>query len=203
MSRAVTRVERKDPVHRTSFLLAVAAVALGLGLAGFAVAQDQGTPPAGDDGALCATPLAEAEGTPATVVAAPTTAAATPGGVEPGTPVGLFPCPTPIDATPTSETGGAAAAEGAAEAIQVEFVDIAFEPAELGIPAGTDVPLRFVNDGALPHNFTIDEPAVFSGDLDPGTSSEVVVNVPAGEYEYYCSIPGHRQAGMVGTLTAQ
>jgi nitrite reductase (NO-forming) len=187
-------------MHRTSFLLAVLAGVLGLAAVGFAVAQDQATPPA-DDAALCATPLAEAQGTPATVVAAATTAA-TPGGVAPGTPVGLFPCATPIDATPTSETGGTAGAT-AAEAVRVEFVDLAFEPAELSVPAGADVPFTFVNGGALPHNFTIDEPAVSSGDLASGASSEAVVNLPAGAYEYYCSIPGHREAGMVGTLTAQ
>jgi nitrite reductase (NO-forming) len=87
--------------------------------------------------------------------------------------------------------------------VEVQFVDIAFVPAELTIPSGTDVPLRFVNNGMAPHNFTIDDPAVFSGDLGPGASTTLVVNLPAGTYEYYCSIPGHRQAGMVGTLTVQ
>jgi uncharacterized cupredoxin-like copper-binding protein len=187
-------------MHRTSFLLVVLAGVLGLAAVRFAVAQDDATPQA-DDTALCATPLAEAEGTPATVVAAATTAA-TPGGVAPGTPVGLFPCATPIDATSTSTTGDAAGATSA-EAVQVEFVDLAFEPSELSIPADTDVPFTFVNGGALPHNFTIDEPAISSGDVNPDASAEAVVNVPAGDYEYYCSIPGHREAGMVGTLTAQ
>ena len=202
-------------MHRPIVLLAVLALAIGLAVGGFAVAQDQGTPAAGGatpDAALCATPLAGADGTPAvavgtpaTVVAAPTTAA-TPGGAAPGTPVGLFPCPTPIDATPVDATpAGQGAPAGAAPAapVTVTFVDVAFEPSRLRIPADTDVVLRFVNNGVAPHNFKIDSPEVFSGDLTSGASAEVTVNLPAGTYDFYCAFPGHADAGMVGTLTAE
>jgi len=186
-------------VHRSTVLPAALALAFGLTLGGYALAQDQATPPAGDT-ALCATPLAEAEGTPAIVVTAPTTAA-TPGGVEPGTPVGLFPCATPINATPAGGTPIPETTGGTA--VEVQFVDIAFVPAALTVAGDTDVPFRFTNTGAAPHNFTIDDPAVFSGDLGSGASADLVVNLPAGTYEYYCAIPGHKEAGMVGVLTAQ
>ncbi|HEY1777863.1 MAG TPA: plastocyanin/azurin family copper-binding protein [Solirubrobacteraceae bacterium] len=36
--------------------------------------------------------------------------------------------------------------------------------------------------------------------FDHGTKS-FTVKLTAGKYTYYCSVPGHRQAGMVGTLT--
>ena len=36
-----------------------------------------------------------------------------------------------------------------------------------------------------------------------GQMAEATVNVPVGVYEVYCSIPGHRAAGMVGTLRAE
>ena len=29
------------------------------------------------------------------------------------------------------------------------------------------------------------------------------LNVPAGEYEFVCDIPGHTEAGMVGTLIVE
>ncbi len=79
----------------------------------------------------------------------------------------------------------------------VEFVDIAFLPSDLTIPADTDVTFEFINNGGLIHNFMIDNPEVFSGDLAGGQSSEIVVNLPAGEYEFYCTIPGHAVSGMV------
>ena len=56
------------------------------------------------------------------------------------------------------------------------------------------------NDGAAPHNFSIDELGI-DIDVAPGETQETVINAPAGEYEYYCNVPGHKEAGMVGTLT--
>jgi len=76
--------------------LCAIAVTLTLGVGLVVLAQDQATPastPASNE-VLCATPLAQATGSPMIVAAAPTTAAS-PGGSEPGTPVGLFECGTP------------------------------------------------------------------------------------------------------------
>ncbi|HET8524092.1 MAG TPA: cupredoxin domain-containing protein, partial [Thermomicrobiales bacterium] len=66
-------------------------------------------------------------------------------------------------------------------------------------PANTDVVLTLTNVGSVPHNFSIDELHI-SVDLDPGETTTVTINAPAGTYQYYCNIPGHRISGMVGTL---
>ncbi len=95
--------------------------------------------------------------------------------------------------------GGAAAAGGPFEVVSV---DIAFEPAALTIPAGQDVVVNIPNSGALPHNFSIDELNI-SVDQPAGYTGEVTINAPAGTYTYYCNVPGHRAAGMEGTLTVQ
>ena len=34
-----------------------------------------------------------------------------------------------------------------------------------------------------------------------GGSKTLTVTLKAGTYKFYCSVPGHRQAGMLGTLT--
>lgn len=185
-------------MRRLPVVFSALAVSVGLAVGGMAFAQDQSTPPAGSaatpDTALCATPTNEMGGTPGATVSTPTTE---------GTPASLVPCATPINPEPTSETGGTTDTDEAATTVQVEFIDIAFNPDELTIPADTDVTLQFTNNGAAVHNFLIEEPEVFSGDLAPGATSELVVNLPAGEYEFICSIPGHAAAGMVGTLTVE
>jgi uncharacterized cupredoxin-like copper-binding protein len=109
---------------------------------------------------------------------------------------------TPAAAGATPATGGEEQAAGAeaSEAVEVESYDIYFEPDELSIPADADVTVRLANEGVTPHNFSIDELDI-SIDIAPGATEEVVINAPAGEYEYYCNVPGHKQAGMVGTLT--
>lgn len=101
------------------------------------------------------------------------------------------------DATPAEE----AAAGGAADAVEVTAIDIAFEPKELSIPADTDVTFTISNEGMLQHDFAIEDTDYHSEMLNGGTSTEMVVNLPAGSYIYFCSVAGHREAGMQGTLT--
>ncbi len=62
--------------------------------------------------------------------------------------------------------------------------------------------IQVVNTGALDHDFVVDELGI-DEPLAPG-SEPVTVTIPAdaapGEYRFYCSIPGHAESGMVGTL---
>jgi uncharacterized cupredoxin-like copper-binding protein len=112
---------------------------------------------------------------------------------------------TPEAAGADSAAGGeeqAAAGQGAGETLVVESYDIYFEPDELSIPADTDVTVQLPNEGAALHNFSIDELGI-DVDIAPGAAEETVINAPAGEYEYYCNVPGHKPAGMLGTLTVQ
>ena len=85
------------------------------------------------------------------------------------------------------------------EEIEIASHDIYFEPKDVTIPADTDVTIVLPNQGVIPHNFSIDALGV-SVDLAPGATEETVINAPVGEYEFYCDVPGHKEAGMVGTL---
>ncbi|MGH2617367.1 MAG: cupredoxin domain-containing protein [Thermomicrobiales bacterium] len=112
------------------------------------------------------------------------------------------PTETAAAASPVATHAAAPAATpvAAATAVTVEMVDIDFNPNELTIAANTDVTVRLPNLGATAHNFHIDPLDIHSEDVPPGAETTVAINAAAGDYEYYCSIPGHRQAGMVGTL---
>jgi uncharacterized cupredoxin-like copper-binding protein len=112
------------------------------------------------------------------------------------------------------EGGGAPGGQGQATPVEggeaggqpaptVEMHDISFQPPEITIPANTDVTINLVNKGATTHNFNIDQLNVHSGDYAPGQTGTVTINAAPGTYEYYCAIPGHKQAGMVGTLIVQ
>ena len=59
--------------------------------------------------------------------------------------------------------------------------------------------VEFVNDEAIPHDFTIDELDIKIS-LDADGTQDFEIDAPAGTYTFYCSIPGHREAGMEGTL---
>jgi plastocyanin len=110
--------------------------------------------------------------------------------------------PTAAGATPAAGGEEQAAAGGAGEAVEVVSHDIFFEPDTITIPADSDVTVRLPNEGVTAHNFSIDALGI-SIDIAPGATEETVINAPAGTYEYYCNVPGHKPAGMVGTLTVQ
>lgn len=106
--------------------------------------------------------------------------------------------------TPVPADDAAASADaGAAEPITVTAHDIYFDPKEITIPADTDVTIIIPNEGAALHDFVIDELGIDAGNIPPGETVEIVINAPAGEYEYYCSVPGHKAAGMWGTLIVE
>lgn len=112
---------------------------------------------------------------------------------------------TPAVATPAAGAASPAAetpAAGAEESVEVVSRDIFFEPTEVAIAADTDVTFSLPNEGVTAHNFSIDALEI-DVDQAPGSTEEIVINAPAGTYEYYCNVPGHKAAGMVGTLTVE
>jgi len=67
---------------------------------------------------------------------------------------------------------------------------------------GDTVEITVVNGDALQHDLTIDEFGVSSGPIEQLNARQTIrfTVTEDGAYVYYCSIPGHRQAGMWGTL---
>ena len=106
--------------------------------------------------------------------------------------------PTAGGGSPTPPDGGAPASP----AQTVVGVDIAWEPEAFTIPAGAETVVNLPNEGASIHNFAIDELGI-DVDMPPGETVTALINAAAGSYEYYCNVPGHKEAGMVGTLTVE
>lgn len=69
--------------------------------------------------------------------------------------------------------------------------------------AGGPLTLTLHNAGRISHNVTIDELGVQLGAAAGATQSVQLTDIPAGTYTFYCSVSGHRQAGMEGTLTVR
>lgn len=83
----------------------------------------------------------------------------------------------------------------------VEGGDIFFSIHQITAPADTDIEITFTNNGVAQHDFVIENTDYRTAHLNGGASETLKVNLPAGEYTYFCSLPGHRAAGMEGTLT--
>ena len=74
-------------------------------------------------------------------------------------------------------------------------------PATKMAPATVDV--QVTNKGKTIHNLVIKGPGVSKStkDLNPGGQDSLQVQLKAGMYELYCSIPGHKELGMDAKLT--
>src|SRR3954449_10004921 len=78
---------------------------------------------------------------------------------------------------------------------------LAFQTNQASAPPGK-LTLQMPNKSGTPHDIVIDgkgKGAVVSN----GGTSKFTATFDAGAYTYYCSVPGHRQAGMQGTLTVK
>lgn len=96
--------------------------------------------------------------------------------------------------------GGTAGQDGDA-AVRVTAGDLFFDPEQLTASPG-EVTFELDNQGEAVHNVVIEE----AGDrkvveAQGGNSETGTIELEAGTYTFYCDIPGHRQAGMEGTLT--
>ena len=81
-------------------------------------------------------------------------------------------------------------------------VDIDYAEAPDEVAAG-EVTVELVNEGSVQHNVVIEELDDTLVVEAPGGATETgTVTLPAGTYTYYCSVPGHRAAGMEGMLEA-
>src|SRR3954464_5280017 len=79
-----------------------------------------------------------------------------------------------------------------------------FDQTELTASAGT-VTIDFTNMSSLPHNVMIEGNGVSEEGTDTITSSSTsaTVDLQPGTYTFFCSVDGHRAAGMEGKLVVK
>jgi plastocyanin len=107
------------------------------------------------------------------------------------------------DTAATEATTTEEAAAGGGGATTIAMTEYKFDPSDATVSQGDTITAD--NDGELPHNYTIeaDGDEITSGDVDPGSSGEVTVDVDRGDYDVICTIPGHAEQGMEGTITVE
>ena len=88
-----------------------------------------------------------------------------------------------------------------ARPVDIRAEALAFEPQVLTVAAGEDLAVTLVS-GDIAHDLTLDESG-FRLRVDAGDTDTAALRVDTpGTYTAYCSIPGHREAGMELTIEA-
>jgi nitrite reductase (NO-forming) len=110
------------------------------------------------------------------------------------------PRPT-VSAGAANQPLAAAAPSSLATSVAVTAAEFSFSPRSIQVPAGRKVTLTLQNAGVIEHDLTVPS-AGFSllAKAGQSASGEFTFDKP-GSFEFICSIPGHKDAGMKGTLT--
>jgi len=114
--------------------------------------------------------------------------------------------------TTTSSSGAGSssspAAAGASQALSLsanQEGQLAYNTKSLTASTGK-VSIAFTNMSPLAHNVTIESSSGKIEGATPtfqGATKTLSLNLKPGTYKFFCSVPGHRMAGMEGTLTVK
>ena len=102
----------------------------------------------------------------------------------------------------SSSGGSSSGSQAQTVTIDTRSKNFEFDVTNITVNQGDTVVINLTNDEGV-HDWKIDEFNAQTAVLDAAgqTDSISFVADQAGTFEFYCSIPGHRQLGMVGTLT--
>ena len=106
----------------------------------------------------------------------------------------------------TSTRTGAAAAAGAETKLALAADPsgaFKYDKSSLTAKAGK-VEITFTNASPVPHDVAIKGNGANAGpteQISGGGTADLTATLKPGTYEFYCTVPGHEQAGMKGTLT--
>jgi plastocyanin len=115
---------------------------------------------------------------------------------------------TPTTSSASTSTPAPASESGGPERLSLEANSegqLAYNTKSLSAKSGT-ISIDFTNSSPLPHNVTIESASGEKVGATPtfsGGSKTVSASLKPGTYKFFCSVPGHRQAGMEGTLTVK
>jgi uncharacterized cupredoxin-like copper-binding protein len=108
-----------------------------------------------------------------------------------------------------SEAKGAAEKAPGKAAAPASSVSVTETEFKIALPAAKVGPGKITfavkNAGKIQHDLVVSGTGVSAAAktplIDAGASAKVTVTLAAGSYTLYCSVPGHRAAGMVTKLT--
>ena len=94
--------------------------------------------------------------------------------------------------------------EGRATHVEVVAHDLSYSPADVRVDAGQTVVLTFRNEDPVFHDWEAEGLANVDAGARPGQTQKIRFTIDEpGAYRVTCTVPGHAEAGMVGTLIVE
>ncbi len=103
-----------------------------------------------------------------------------------------------------AEAGAEAAGPGGTIKVAADESALAYDTDSLEVDSGK-VEIDFDNPSSIGHDVDVEKDGEELGGTEVIAQSEesVEVDLEPGTYTFFCSVPGHREAGMEGTLTVK
>ncbi|HMA34611.1 MAG TPA: plastocyanin/azurin family copper-binding protein [Chloroflexia bacterium] len=111
---------------------------------------------------------------------------------------------TPTTSVPPTTAASTGGNPGASDATSVTLNEWSIQPAAINVAAGHQK-FSVTNSGKFAHNFTImvGNQTMQTALLKAGESATLETDLAAGTWTTLCSIPGHKEKGMAGTVTVK
>jgi plastocyanin len=121
--------------------------------------------------------------------------------------LGLAACGGGNEAATTSSTATAPSGGGGGSTVKIAADPsgaLKFDTTSLEATAGK-VTIDFTNDSSISHDVKLEGPGVEDEGTDQvtGGSTSATLDLQPGTYTFFCSVDGHRAAGMEGTLVVK
>lgn len=102
--------------------------------------------------------------------------------------------------TAACSSGGLPAVSGpTAPTLELEASEMRYTPAKIAVAAG-EIPVVLRNVGLVIHDLRVEKVPELYAEALPGQTSTTTWQLGQGRYRIYCSLAGHRAAGMEGIL---
>lgn len=98
-------------------------------------------------------------------------------------------------------TSPSASPTGVTKKFTVTAKEYSFTPSTITVNQGDNVVITFKNMGTFSHNLTIGDLNLATNTISPGQSATLTfIAGQPGTYAFYCTVDGHRDMGMQGSL---
>jgi plastocyanin len=97
-----------------------------------------------------------------------------------------------------------ASGSGGTVQLTASKTDLAFDKKKLASAPG-EITIKFSNPSAIPHDVAVEKDGENLGETEliSESQTETTVDLEPGTYTFLCTVPGHAEAGMEGTLTVK
>lgn len=93
---------------------------------------------------------------------------------------------------------------GEVQQIEIVAKDFSLTPSKVKVKKGDNVKIVFKNEGSFEHNFRINILNVVIDRVPVGSTEEITFLADrVGEFEFECTVSGHKDLGMQGSITVE